>query len=152
MSGNLLKACDMPKPAKGLYAPLLVDITFAVLGIGSAALLGLGSQKGIAIPEQQVPASAGPFLLAIVVACGVAACLYHRIDRQGWDDYMAQVVSQSALIGMVTLLMAAAIGELAAVQILGSPLQLPLMMGALPMAALAWAIGYFFLRWRGTGE
>lgn len=143
----------MPKTAKGLYAPRVVDLAVGLMGLGSAALLAFGPMQ----PNPDIMASsihplAGPLLLASVVICGIAACLFHRIDRRGWDDYMAQIVSQSALIGMVTFLLSAALAEIGAMNFMSGINPLPMMRGAIPMATLAWAIGYFFLRWRGTGE
>lgn len=149
----MTKDSIIPKPAKGLYATRLVDLTFVIMGLGAAILLGLGnlpSQFPVADPEQV--ALAGPILLSSVILTGIATCLFHRIDRRGWDDYMGQVMSQSALIGMVTLILAGALSEFVALKWLGGSTQLPMIVGMIPMAALAWAMGYFFLRWRGTGQ
>lgn len=143
----------MPAPIKGLYAPRFTDLTFGMMGIGSALLLGFGPHNAEARLQSTVfDPMVGTLVLGFVVVFGIAACLYHRIDRRSWDDYMAQIVSQSALIGMVTFLMAGAVGEIVALQLLGGPVQLPMIMGGVPMACLGWAIGYGFLRVRGTDQ
>lgn len=142
----------MPRPAKGLYSPVLVNLIFALMGIASAAKLAL-SRLPRDLPSLEPAAHdlLGFVMLASVVVCAIAACLYHRVDRRGWDDYMGQVFTQSAVIAMVSLIMSAVVADLIAVKILGAPIQLPLIAGTVPMAGIAWSMGYFFLRWRGTG-
>lgn len=143
----------MPKPAKGLYHPIVVDLVFAAMGGASAfALFRLQSPNSAVVLDASERSLAGPLLLGCVILCGVAACLYHRVDRRGWDDYMGQVFQQSAVIALVSLIMAAVAADLIAAKVLGAPIQLPLVSGTVPMAGIAWSLGYFFLRWRGTGE
>ncbi|WP_284125407.1 hypothetical protein [Parerythrobacter aestuarii] len=143
----------MPQTSKGLYAPRLADLTFAIIGTGSLAILGFGAERpDLPMLEGEFQARAGHWLLAFVVAAGIATALSHRFDRQRWDDYMRQVVAQSALIGMVTFIIAAALAEVTAFHLFGVPISRPMTLGAIPMAGLAWSIGYAFLRWRGTGE
>ncbi len=142
----------MPHTAKGLYAPRLVDLTFAIMGLGSAVLLANG--QALAVPQPGAPSAplpSGLIMLATVVLIGISACLMHRVDRKGWDDYMGQIVTQSAMIGMVTLLLSAVaidflLGPAFDVAPPGSMIQ-----GTVPVAALSWSIGYAFLRWKGTG-
>ncbi len=142
----------MPRPAKGLYAPRLVDITFALMGFGSAALLFKGGT--LSIPPATSTAAepySGLAVFALVVLVALSACLAHKIDRQGWDDYMAQIVAQSALIGMVTVLLAGVAFDFLLVPWLGLAAPGLMIQGMVPIACLAWAIGYGFLRWKGTG-
>lgn len=143
----------MPKPAKGLYSPTMVNLIFALMGVASAAKLAFMTLPAeLAALDRSSSDMIGPVMLASVVICAVAACLYHRVDRRGWDDYMGQVFTQSAVIALVALLLAAVMADLFAVKVLGAPIQLPLISGVVPMAGIAWSMGYFFLRWRGTGE
>ena len=74
----------------------------------------------------------------------------HKVDQKGWDDYMGQVVSQSALIAMITIIIVAPLFDFLIAPTLGLMVPAMLMQGMLPIACLAWAIGYFFLRWKGT--
>lgn len=143
----------MTSPSKGLYAPRLADVTFALMGLGSSFVLAIASgQIESVFPALENGAKLGPIILGLVLVFGLSACAMHRFDRRHWDDYMAQVVTQSALIGMVTLILSATFGEVLALHFFGGPIRLPMIMGAVPMACLGWAIGYAFLRLRGTGQ
>lgn len=143
----------MPQTAQGLYAPRLADLTFGVIGLGSLYILGFGAERpDLPLLDGDFQNRVGQWLLAFVALAGLATAISHRFDRKRWDDYMRQVVSQSALIGMVAFLVAGALAEVTAFHMFGGPISRPLALGALPMAGLAWSIGYFFLRWRGTKE
>lgn len=140
----------MPKPAKGLYAPRIVDLTFGVMGLGSAILL---FQTGnlVRTPPAIAPHTyQGPILLGCVALITLSACAYHFIDRRGWDDYMGQVVTQSAMIAMVTIILSGIMIDFLLTPVAGITLPRLSVQGLIPIACLAWAIGYGFLRWRGT--
>jgi len=132
----------MPTPAKGLYAPRIVDLTFGAMGIGSAILLL--NTPSLATPPATSTASAplsGLATFALVVLVALSACVAHKIDRRGWDDYMGQVVTQSSMIAMVTLLLTGVGFDFLLSPWLG--LQVPALMiqGMVPIACMAWAIG-----------
>ena len=141
----------MTSPAKGLYAPRLVDLTFVLMGLGSAALLIKGGSLPVerALGPSPDPAS-GLYLFAAVLLVVLASCLMHKVDQRGWDDYMGQVVSQSALIAMVTMIIVAPAFDFLIAPTFGLMAPAMLIQGMLPIACMAWAIGYFFLRWKGT--
>ncbi len=142
----------MPNPAKGLYAPRFVDLTFAAMGLGSALLLF--NSNGFSAPhpltEANVPLT-GIALLGLALVIGVVACFTHKTDQRGWDDYMGQVVSQSALIAMVTIILTGTVFDFLIAPWLGIAAPDMMIQSMVPIACLAWAIGYGFLRWRGTG-
>ncbi len=142
----------MPHTAKGLYAPRLVDFTFGIMGLGSAVLLANG--QSLALPPIHAPLPpllSGTIVLATVVLIGISACVMHRIDRKGWDDYMGQIVTQSAMIGMVTLLLCGVAIDFLLGPLLSVDSPRSMIQGMVPIAAFAWSIGYGFLRWKGTG-
>lgn len=141
----------MTTRAKGLYAPRLVDIAFAVMGIGSATLIvardftiAAGNSNGIAHPL------AGLAILGLLAVIGLATCLYHHIDRRGWDDYMGQIVTQSAMIAMVIFILFATVFDFLLGPALETEAPAKLIHLALPVACGGWAMGYGFLRWKGT--
>ena len=141
----------MPQPAKGLYATRFVDITFAVMGLGSAALLY--NAGALILPHTVTAANkawVGPVLLGAVFLIALSACLYHKIDQRGWDDYMGQIVTQSALIGMVSILLTGVVYDFLIAPWLGATAPAMMVQGMVPIACLAWAMGYGFLRWKGT--
>ena len=141
----------MPQPAKGLYTPRLVDFTFALMGLGSAVLL---YNSGALLAPHAISASnsgwIGLALLGSVLSIGLSACVFHRIDQRGWDDYMGQVVTQSALIGMITILLTGVVYDFLIAPWLGTAAPAMMVQGMVPIACLAWAMGYGFLRWKGT--
>jgi hypothetical protein len=142
----------MPSPAKGLYAPLFVDLTFAIMGLGSAALLYYSSS--FSAPHALIDANTsltGVALLALALVTAVIACFTHKTDQRGWDDYMGQVVSQSALMAMVTIILTGTVFDFVVAPWLGISAPPMMIQGMVPIACLAWSIGYGFLRWRGTG-
>lgn len=141
----------MPQAAKGLYAPRIVDVTFAAMGLGSAALLASGSEiaNTLVTPNASAPFS-GLFLLGTVILIAISSCLVHQIDRKGWDDYMGQVVTQSAMIAVITTILAAVAFDFLIAPAFGLSLPQMMIQGVLPIICGAWAIGYFFLRWKGT--
>ena len=140
----------MSGTAKGLYATRFVDLTF-ILMAGSAALMMLSGQKPI-LPQGTAGngSLSGLFLFALVLLVALGACLFHAFDRKKWDDYMGQIVSQSAMIGIVSTIVSGAIFDL----LIGPNVALTrppsMLQGMVPVAALSWAIGYGFLRVRGT--
>ena len=140
----------MPKAAKGLYATVFVDATFIIMGGASALMLLAGQDKLLPQGTVDVGSLSGLFLFALVVLVALSACLYHAVDRKGWDDYMGQIVTQSAMIGMVSIILTGFTFEL----LLGPNVALTrppsMIQGMLPIAGLSWAIGYGFLRIRGT--
>lgn len=141
----------MPSPAKGLYAPRLVDLTFALMGIGSAVLLAKGGDLASPFAAGVLAnPMAGLLMLVSVILIGMASCIAHAFDRRGWDDYMGQIVSQSALIAMVTILLSGVVFDFLIAP--NFALRAPDLMiqGMVPIACLAWALGYGFLRWKGT--
>lgn len=140
----------MPSPAKGLYAPRIVDMTFAVMGIGSGVVLFQASKVSIPATEAVLHPQHGLILLATIAAIALSACAYHFIDRRGWDDYMGQVVTQSAMIAMVTIILSGIAIDFLLAPLAGFSLPRLSVQGMIPIACLAWAIGYGFLRWRGT--
>lgn len=141
----------MTQASKGLYATRLVDLTFTVMALGSATLLingGTLSMSGVS--GAQANPAAGLYLFAMVTLIAIASCIAHVFDRRGWDDYMGQVVSQSALIGMVTVLLTGPLFDFLIAP--NFALRAPDLMiqGMVPIAAFAWSVGYAFLRWKGT--
>lgn len=141
----------MPSPAKGLYAPRLVDLTFAAMGLGSAVLLF--KSQGFSAPHALNSANApmtGVVLLGLALLIAIVACFAHKTDQRGWDDYMGQVVSQSALIAMVTIILAGALFDFMIAPWLGIAAPDMMIQSMVPIACLAWSIGYGFLRWKGT--
>lgn len=140
----------MPNPSKGLYAPRFVDALFAIMGAGSAVMLINGQNAVLPQGETSIASLSGLFLLGLVTLIAMSACLYHAIDRKGWDDYMGQIVTQSAMIGMVTVLLTGVVFELLVGPNVALTRPPSMIQGMVPVAALSWAIGYGFLRIRGT--
>ena len=141
----------MPSPAKGLYAPRLVDITFAVMGLGSSALLlNAGKLNMSGVSGADADPATGLYLFGAVILVAIASCIAHIFDRRGWDDYMGQIVTQSALIGMVTLLLVGVVFDFLIAPTMAIRTPDLMIQGMVPIAALAWACGYAFLRWKGT--
>jgi len=143
----------MNKRSQGLYAPLLVDLTFGFMGLGSIFILAFG-------PTNTPPATAiasdksnGGFVIAAcVILITLVSCIVHKWDRKGWDDYMQQIVTQSALIGMVSLLLAGVLWDFVLTPMFGMPVSPRLVLSMIPIACTAWSIGYFYLRFNGTSE
>ena len=141
----------MPQPAKGLYTPRFVDVTFAVMGLGSATLLY--NAGALTLPHSIIAANegwVGPVLRGAVLRIALSSCLFHKIDQRGWDDYMGQIVTQSALIAMVTLILSGVVYDFLIAPWLGATAPALMVQGMVPIACLAWAMGYGFLRWKGT--
>ena len=141
----------MPRPAKGLYTPRIVDLTFAVMGLGSAVMLVQTGSLARTTPAIAAHPYQGLILLGCVAFIALSACAYHFIDRRGWDDYMGQVVTQSAMIAMVTIILSGIVIDFLLTPAAGITLPRLSVQGLIPIACFAWAIGYGFLRWKGTG-
>ncbi len=141
----------MTQTAKGLYATRFVDITFAVMAVGSAVLLtNSGKLPAAGIAAEDTNPLSGVYLFGAVVLVAISACIAHNFDRRGWDDYMGQIVSQSALIGMITVLLSGAVFDFLIAPAFGARTPDLMIQGMVPIGAFAWAFGYGFLRWRGT--
>ena len=140
----------MPTQSKGLYAPRLVDGAFAFMAAGSVFIIA--NAPALPVPEAATTTgmTSGFILLATVALVGLASCLVHAIDRKGWDDYMRQIVTQSALIGMITVFLTGAAWDTFISPNLGYARPGNFTLGMIPIAALSWSIGYFWLRIRGT--
>lgn len=143
----------MPRPGQGLYAPRFVDIAFAIMGIGAGMLLALGSQLPVqATLSPQASSAAGFILFGAVLLTAFASCLVHHIDRRGWDDYMGPVITHSAMIAIITLLLVGVGFDFLLAPNFGLKSPDSMIQGMVPIACLSWAIGYFFLRWKGTAQ
>ena len=135
-----------------LYAPRFADLFFGLAGIGSTVLLVFGSSRQVPQAQAGEPAGfPGIALAGAVILIAILSCFVHRFDRKGWDDYMFQVVAQSALIGMVSLLIAGMALDFVLSPWLGVPQSRQMVHGMIPIALTSWTIGYFYLRLRGTG-
>ena len=142
---------NKPKPSTGLYHPRFVDLTFALMGAGSIVLLfNIDFDEAIPPALQGATTVPGWAMLALLLLTTLATCLYHRIDRKGWDDYMSQIVTQSAMIAMVSVILVSTLFDFLVGPALNSAAPRMMIFGTLPVACGAWALGYGFLRWRGT--
>ena len=143
----------MTSPGKGLYAPRFVDLTFGVMGLGSAVLL---ANSAAFAPLTLRAASAHPLsgwlLLGSVLLVAIASCAAHAFDRRGWDDYMGQIVTQSALIGMVSVLLVGVLRDFLLAPVIGVRNPELMVQGMVPIAALSWSVGYGFQRLKGTNS
>ena len=145
----------MPNPAKGLYAPRIVDATFALMGLGSAVIIvNSSSIAANAPPHAAAPIFSdtvmGLAMLACLLLVSLVTCLFHSVDRKGWDDYMGSIVNQSAMIGMVTLILFSALFDIFVAPAIGGQAPSRLILSTVPIACLGWSLGYLFLRWKGT--
>ena len=143
----------MTAPGKGLYAPRFVDVTFLVMGLGSAALLvNNAALANLPLSSSAATSLGGWLLLGSVALVARASCFAHAFDRRGWDDYMGQIVTQSSMIGMVTVLLSGVLWDFLLAPQFGLKTPTLMIQGMVPIAAFSWSVGYGFLRWKGTNS
>ena len=133
---------------KRLYSPVLMDITFALAGLGSAASLALGPiyhPIGGELIERSK--SMGVVLVAVAVGAAIAGSFLSRFDQKYADDFIYLTLAKSALISITSLIFVLVIWQLLFDKQMG---RLP-SAATLPIVFLLWATAYFYTRWRGTG-
>ena len=138
----------MSKFKRWLYSPRANDLAFAFAGLASAALLATGPLvRRVSPPPFEYSPVMGFVLVAVIVAASVFAAFIARLDNRNLDEYMFLLLAKSALIAIVTLIVAWALWTALFAGNLGD---LP---GAamMPMVFLAWSAGYGYTRIRGTG-
>lgn len=134
-----------------LYKPRFADLFFGLAGVGSTTLLIFGSSRPVQQAASSAPSvSLGLALAGAVIAIAMLSCFAHKIDRRGWDQYMFQIMAQSAYIGMISFLIAGVALDFLLSPWLGLPQSQQMVLGKLPIAVTSWAIGYFYLRVTGT--
>ena len=138
----------MGKLARFLNSPLTQDLIFGVMGLGSLAALLAQAGRGVpAIAAAEQPLRVGATMVGVLVAAAVVATSSSRLDRAK-DEYVYRLLSRSALIAMIALVLATTLwfggleenlGELSGPQVLALGLG-------------AWSLGYLYVRIKGTAE
>ncbi len=138
----------MARFLRKLYSPIVSDGIFTVAA--AAGVWGIIVSGGIPVPVVEVaadPLVKAMWILGITVAALLFAILAVRFDHCAADDYIFRALTMSAYVGQYTF--AFTIGAWA---VLVEP-----KMGGFPMMAvlclwlLSWALGYLYVRLRGTG-
>ena len=138
----------MPNLARKLNSPVVHDVVFGMVGLGSLATLVLAGGHGApAIEAAAQPLRTGATLVALLVTATALGTTSSRLDN-GKDEYVFRVLAKSALIGMLSLVFSAVfwgalfadnLGELSATTLLALGLG-------------GWSLGYLYTRIRGTSE
>lgn len=138
----------MARRTRFLYSPSLLDVTFALAGVGAAVLLSLGPvvSHPVRAPVDR-PDWMGVTLVAVLAASAMLAAFTSRLDQKCADDFVFMTLAKSALIALTTLILVVVFWELLFSSSMGD---LP---GAatIPMVMVAWALAWFYTRVRGTG-
>lgn len=135
-----------------LYSTRYFDWVFgisALLGLG-AIVLSADADLPIA-PETNRPILFGLVMCATVILVSLLSCLTSRLDRRYADDYLFQLLSQSGMIALFAIILVTIVRDVILLPIFGAPQTSLTVVTVLPVIGVAWAIGYFFLRLRGTG-
>ena len=124
------------------------DWRFVFLLAASIAILVIGGLKAEA--SQFVPPPLFPKLVLLIgamVTLSAIATLGAKLDRKHLDDYLFQMITNGAVIGIITTIfvnMACEIGKDFMPPINSDDL-MAVMVGS-------WSLGYFFYRWRGLNS
>lgn len=138
---------------KRLYSTRYFDWVFGINALLclSALLISAGADLPIA-PEVDRPILFGLAMCATVIAVSLLSCLTSRLDHRYADDYLFQLLSQSAMIALIAIILVTIVRDIVLLPIFGAPPTSLAIITVIPVIGVAWATGYFFLRWRGTGE
>lgn len=136
-----------------LYSTRYFDRVFGLSAILCLAGLLLSATREFPLPPlPEQPIVYGLVLCATVIALTLLSCLTSRLDHRYADDYLFQLLSQSAMIALVAIILVAIAKDLVLLPLFGGPQATLMMVSVIPVAGLSWALGYFFLRLRGTGK
>jgi hypothetical protein len=135
-----------------LYSTRYFDWVFGIGAILCLAALTLSAVKEFPLPSPpEQPILYGVVLCATVIAVSLLSCLTSRLDHRYADDYLFQLLAQSAMIAVVAIILVSIAKDLVLLPLFGGT-QAPLMIiTVIPVVGLSWALGYFYLRLRGTG-
>ena len=137
---------------KAIYSTRYFDWVFGIGGILCLAALTLSALKEFPLPSPpEQPILYGVVLCATVIAVSLLSCLTSRLDHHFADDYLFQLLAQSAMIAVVAIIVIAIARDLVLLPLFGGPQSTSMIVAIVPVVGLSWAIGYFFLRLRGTG-
>ena len=115
----------------------LLTVSIAILVIS-----GLKAEASEFAPPPLFPKIA--FLVGAMVALSAIATVGAKLDRRHLDDYLFQMISNGAVIGIITTLLVNMVWEI------GNEILPPITTDDLMAVMLgSWSLGYFFYRWRG---
>ncbi|GEM_PF-1348859 len=137
---------------KAIYSTRYFDWVFALGAVLCLMVLLFSASREFPLPPlPSQPVLYGLILCATVFAIALLSCLTSRLDHRYADDYLFQLLAQSAMIAVVAIILVSVAKDLVLLPLFGGS-QAPLMtVTVIPVVGLSWAIGYFFLRLRGTG-
>ncbi len=121
------------------------DWLFLFLLAASITILVIGGIK--AEPSSFVPPPLFPKLALLIGATlllSAVATLGAKLDRRHLDDYQFQMVTNGAVIGIITTIFVNMVWEI------GKDILPPITSDDLMAVMIgSWSLGYFFYRWRG---
>ncbi len=136
-----------------LYSTRYFDWVFGLSAILCLAALLLPATRESPLPSlPEQPIVYGLVLCTTVIALALLSCLTSRLDHRFADDYLFQLLCQSAMIGLFAVILVALAKDLALLPIFGGPQTTLMTITVIPVVGVSWPIGYFFLRLRGTGK
>lgn len=136
-----------------IYSTRYFDWMFGLSAILCLAALLLPATREFSLPQLPVqPIVYGLVLCATVIALTLLSCLTSRLDHRYADDYLFQLLSQSAMIALVAIILVAVAKDLVLLPVFGGPQTTLMTITVIPVVGVSWATGYFYLRLRGTGE
>lgn len=137
---------------KRLYSTRYFDWVFGLGGILCLTGLLLSATRPFPLPPlPENPLVYGLVLCATVIALALLSCLTSRLDQRFADDYLFQLLAQSAMISVFATILVSFVKDVVLLPLFGGT-QAPFMTATvIPVVGLSWAIGYFYLRLRGTG-
>lgn len=138
---------------KRLYSTRYFDWVFGISALLCIFAIALSADADLPVAQDaERPILFGLAMCATAIAASLLFCLTSRLDHRFADDYLFQLLSQSAMIALFAVILVTIIRDMVLLPIFGAPQTSLTMITVLPVIGVAWPIGYFFLRWRGTGE
>lgn len=131
-----------------IYKSLKPDWAFGlvlIVGIG-LLVLELQDPREYVVAQWSAPAITAT-AIALTLMIALLATIIAALDRKKTDDYHFQIMANSAIIANVTTVFVNMAWSLAEPQLGTMSVQI-----MIAILLIAWALGYFFYRWRGVGQ
>lgn len=126
----------------------LVDIAFAVIGSAGVYTIFKEPKSAEIIVNSWNPWFETGLAIALTSLIALYAVWAAKFDRQCAEDYVFQLVTNAALIAVITAMLSHAIWDFSMLNARGLPK--PTSGEIMGVLMLSWAMGYIFYRARGV--